>query len=300
MNLHKPKLSVVIASVNGMPIIGECLESLQQQAGVDEIEVVVANRRGHGVGMAIRENYPGVKLIEAHPQTPIPHLRALAFRETVADVVAVLEDHCIVEPDWARRMIEAQRGDYPVIGGSVENAACDRLADWAFYFCEYSQAMKPMPEGEVEDIVGNNTTYKREVLERFWHHIENGVWDSILHKHMRIAHLPLYAIPSITVHHKMSASLPWFITQKYHFARAFAGTRFDGSARLRRTVYGACAVFLPFILAQRIALRVWRKGAHRREFLLSFPILMLLLLSWGVGEAIGYMFGPGSSEAKVA
>ena len=197
-------------------------------------------------------------------------------------------------------MIEAHRGEYPVIGGSVENAACERLIDWAAFFCEYSQATKPLPAGEVNIIPGNNVSYKRWVLERFYKLIEAGVWDFMLHEHIKNENISLHSIPSITVYHKMSASLVWFITQKFHFARSFAGMRFNTLFWFRRALYGAGAVLLPVILARRIVTCIWKKSKHRRELLLSLPILILLLLSWGLGEAVGYIFGAGSSPVKVA
>ncbi len=122
----------------------------------------------------------------------------------------------------------------------------------------------------------------------------------MLHEHMKDAGLPLYSIPSITVHHKMSASLGWFITQKFHFARSFAGVRLTGASWYRHALYGAGTVLLPFVLAARIVSIVWKKKRHRRELLLCFPILIFLLLSWGLGEAVGYVFGAGSSSSKVA
>lgn len=291
---------MAIASVNGFPVIGECLDSLRKQYGVGEVEVVVANRCENGTSEVLKQKYSWIKLIEAPPQTPIPSLRAMAIQETTGDIVAVLEDHCIVETDWAKGMMAAHCSDYSVIAGPLKNAACDRLVDWAAFFCEYSQFMHPMPEGEVENIPGNNVAYKRWVLERHEALIRAGIWDSILHEHIRREHIPLLLISSVTVGHKMSASLWWFITQKFHFARSFAGMRFSGLSYLRRVIYGAGSFLLPFILVQRIFSQVWKRGTYRREFLLSFPFLAPLLLSWGIGETVGYIFGPGSSYAKVS
>jgi hypothetical protein len=262
--------------------------------------VVVANRCADSVRLKIQERYPEVKIIDAPKETSIPHLRAMAFQESEGDIVAVLEDHCIVDPDWASTMLAAHRFRYPVIGGSVENAACERLVDWAHFFCEYSELMNPVAEGEAEGIPGNNVGYKRWVLDRFWSQIEMGIWDSTLHQQIRNAGIPLYRLPSLKVHHKMSASLWWFLTQKFHFARSFSSMRFADAFWLKRAAYGAAAPFFPFILSQRIFRRVWSSNAHRRALLLSFPIVLLLVVSWSVGEAIGYMFGPGSSHAKVA
>jgi len=267
---------------------------------VKELEIIVANRCPNGVEMVIQRRYPWVTVIEAPTGASIPQLRAMAFRECTGDVIAVLEDHCIVEPDWAGKMLEAHRSQYPVIGGSVENAARERLIDWAAFFCEYSQLMNPLPEGETRDIPGNNVGYKRWILDRFRPQIEDGIWDNTLHDHIRKSGIPLYRMPSLRVHHKMSANLWWFITQKFHFARSFSSTRFVNASWLKRARYGAGAALLPVILSQRIFRRVWSTNNHRREFLLSLPILMLLLVSWGAGEAAGYIFGPGSSHAKVA
>jgi hypothetical protein len=221
------------------------------------------------------------------------------MQEASGDLVAVLEDHCLPEPDWAQGMVEAHRAEYPVIGGAVENAARDRLVDWAAFFCEYSQAMKPIPEGEVDTVPGNNVSYKRWILERFKHDIQAGIWDSKLHELIRNENIPLCSIPSITVYHKLSAKLSWFFVQKFHFARSFAGTRFTDPSLLQRVFYAAGSIILPLILAKRILFRVWKKGRYRGELIKSSPILMLLLFSWGAGEMIGYIFGPGSSSIKV-
>ncbi len=288
---------MILALANGFSPIEECLESLRRSSS--ETEVIVANRCGKRKGILLKEKYPWVKLIEAPPHTTIPQLRALAFREVSADVVAVLEDHCLVEKDWAQRMIEAHRQEYPVIGGSVENAACERLVDWAAFFCEYGQAIKPIPEGEVRAVPGNNVSYKRWVLEKFHKDLEAGEWDFVLHERMKASGIPLYSVPSITVYHKMSGSVKWVLLQKFHFARSFAGKRFADAKWLRRAAYGTGAFFLPILLLGRIVPCVWNKRKHRRELLLSLPFLGMLLLSWGLGEAAGYFFGAGSSPTKV-
>jgi glycosyltransferase involved in cell wall biosynthesis len=296
----KPKLSVIIASVNGPEILKECLKNLNLQSMAAELEVIVASRCANLGVKTLDKKYSTVKFIQAGPKTTLPQLRALALQETTGDVIGVLEDHCMVEADWAQRMFKAHQSEYPVIGGSVENAACARTIDWAAYFCEYSQAMNPIPEGEVGAIPGNNVSYKRPVFERFQEDMEQGAWDFIVHDRMRKAQIALYSIPAITVHHKMSSSLGWFIKQKFHIARSFAGMRFASSSRFRRARYALGTILLPLILANRIVSCVWKKRRHRLELILSFPYLFLLLLTWGFGEAVGYIFGPGSSPQKVS
>jgi GT2 family glycosyltransferase len=292
-------LSVVIPSVNGFPILGECLDSLTQQVGAGRLEIIVANRRAD-VRINIEARYPEVRILDAHKEASIPRLRAMAFQEAKGDVIAVLEDHCIVEPHWASTMLDAHRSQYPVIGGSVENAACDRLVDWAHFFCEYSELMSPFAAGVTESVPGNNVGYKRWVLDQFRPLIEREVWDCTLHEQIKNAGIPLYRLPSLRVHHKMSASLWWFMVQKFHFARSFSSIRFVDPSWLTRAAYGVGAAVLPLVLSRRIFGRVRGVRAYKRKLLLSFPMVLLLFLSWAVGEAVGYIFGPGSSHAKVS
>ncbi len=259
----------------------------------------MANRCGRGLGDALRRDYPWLKLIEAPASTSIPQLRALAMREASSDIVAVLEDHCFVGPDWAQQMIQAQGGGYDVIGGSVENAACERLVDWAAFFCEYSRVMSPVPDGEIGFLPGNNVSYKRWVLERFREEIESGIWDFILHERIRKEGIPLCSISSMTVRHNMSRSFGWFMTQKFHFARFYSSTRSADLSSSRRWLHGIASVLLPFLQAQRTISSIWKKGIYRKEFFFSFPILFLMLVSWSLGEAAGFFFGNGSSAVKV-
>jgi hypothetical protein len=293
-------LSVIIASVNGLPVIDECLEKLVNQRTTYRMEFVVADRCGGLVAELMKQKYPGIKWFHFPMDTSIPCLRASAIKAAEGRLVGVLEDHCLVEADWAERMIEAQKGPYAVVGGAVENAAFHKLSDWAYFFCEYSQAMNPLPAGKVQEVVGNNVTYKRELLENLRDLIEKGTWDSALHAEMRRCGIAFYCVPSIIVRHKMSAKLFWFISQKFHFARSFAGMRFAPSSRFKRALYAGGTILLPGILAKRIVSCVWKKRRYRLELILSLLYLHLLLLAWALGEAVGYVFGPGSSPAKVS
>jgi GT2 family glycosyltransferase len=297
---ERVSLSVVIASVNGLPVIDECLRALFRQAEAGELEVIVANRCPEGVGPFISRKYPRVKLISAGSRTSIPRLRALGFAESSGDLVAVLEDHCLVAPDWATQVIEAHRLRYPVIGGSIENAARRRRVDWAAFFCEYYRAMSPVPEGETGFLTGNNVSYKRRIMEMFPDEFRAEIWDFELHGRLKKAHVPLFLKPQILVYHKMSARLCVHLRQKYHFARSFAGMRNQNQSWYARGLTAAAALALSLVLFIRILGTVWKKRTHRTTFLSSAPFLLPMLLVWGIGEAVGNVFGAGSSTSKVA
>ena len=57
--------------------------------------------------------------------------RQLTGDDRGAMAVAVIEDHVIVPPEWAQRLIDEIGRGTAVVGGSVENAATETLLDQA-------------------------------------------------------------------------------------------------------------------------------------------------------------------------
>jgi hypothetical protein len=144
--MTEPSLTVVVPSVNGLGDLMDCLAALSKQRSDVDLEVLVADRCGDPLRAEVRRAHPWVRLLEAAPETTIPDLRALAFREATGRSVAVIEDHVIVPTD-GRALLDAQGGAQVVVGGAIENAAVDRLVDWAAFLCEYSHCITPLPEG---------------------------------------------------------------------------------------------------------------------------------------------------------
>ena len=67
----------------------------------------------------------------------------------------------------------------------------------------------------------------------------------------------------------------------------------------KRLVYAVGTVLLPVILFGRMAKTVFEKGRHRLKFLVAAPVIAVFLISWAWGEAVGALFGPGRSLARV-
>src|SRR5204863_4758189 len=143
-----PDVSVVIASVNGLPYPLQCLDALEAQRGDAKLEVVVADCTGPGTAVAIRERHPWVELVTFDSPQSVPALRSAGFEVARGRLVGVTEDHCVPEPNWIRALIDGQkRTGWAAIGGGVEIAQTRRAIDWAVYFCEYAGLMYPVPEG---------------------------------------------------------------------------------------------------------------------------------------------------------
>ncbi len=297
---HDPRLSVVIPSVNGLADLTGCLDALAVDARRTPLEVLVVDRVGDALRQQIRAGYPWVRVLDAAPGTTIPQLRAQAFAAAVAPIVAVIEDHVQVLPGWADQMLAAHAHGEEVVGGAIVNAATDRLVDWAAFLCEYSQLLPPLPSGPVPSIAGNNTTYRRALLDRFREAATSGRWEDHLHEVMRAHGIELHCHPEIEVGHKKHYTVWEYTSQRYLYARSFAGARVRDRSLPGRALYAvAAAVLLPPLLLARIVGRVWARPPYRPVLLRSLPLLPLFVAAWAAGEVVGASCGPGDALSRV-
>lgn len=291
------EVSVVVASVNGWDVLGPTLDALDAQPERDQIEVIVVEAVGEPVRARLRGRRPPVVLVESE-RLPIPRLRHLGVCRARGKVVAILEDHGRVAPDWAAVVFQAHEGPWAAVGGAVENGR-GGLLNWAVYFCEYAPYMRPVAEGESADLPGNNIAYKRPHLLRHAHVLQQGRWESWINDRLRADGLPIASTNAMVVHHIKSFRLGGFLAQRFHFSRSYAGMRRASQTPLRRLVYGVGSLALPGLLFVRVTRTVLRKRRNLARFALAWPLVALFLTVGAVGEMVGYLFGPGASLEKV-
>jgi glycosyltransferase involved in cell wall biosynthesis len=294
-----PELSVVVPSVNGYADLRDCLTALEQNNPGVRVEIIVVERCGEPVRGEVRRAFPAARLINVDPSVTIPAMRALAFAAATAPAVAVIEDHVIVPPGWARQMIAAIGGADRIVGGAVENAATGTVLDWAAFLCEYSHCLPPLPAGEAEWLTGNNVTYPRALLDRYRAVVAEGRWENVLHDAMRRDGVPLVCHPEIVVGHKKHYTFGEYLSQRYLYARSYAGARVSGAPVAKRAAYGLAAFVLPPLLFYRTVNRILKKGRHQNWLLKSLPLIAVFVVAWGAGEVVGYWAGAGDSLGRV-
>jgi GT2 family glycosyltransferase len=293
------RISVVIPCVNGLPSIDECLTSLKKQRGGYSAEIIVVNCCKDGTDEHIRKNFPSVKLLQLPERLGIPELRAIGMSHATGDIITITEDHCIASENWLEEIVKAHESKYLAVGGTIENGSVDRLINWAVYLCEYSHVMPPIPYGEVDNIAGNNASYKREVFEKVDEYVKRNCWEYFLHEELKKTGVRFLSVPTIIVHHKKESGFLYFLIQRFHYSRSFAGMRSARTTFLKRMLYILSSPLLPFLLLWRMTRQVYHKKRHRKEFLLSFPLLAIFMTGYAFGEFMGYLFGPGQSLIKV-
>ena len=294
--MSEPKLSVVVASVNGFPYVDKCLDSLAKRA--PEAEVVVADSTDEETRRRLREGWPAAKLLSFDGQQTIPELRAAGIFASSAPLVAVIEDHCRVTPEWAHAAVAAHEKGHHVVGGPIRNVVTERTRDWAAFFCEYSAFMEPLPEGETDALTGMNVAYDREAIAAMEDLLRKGRWEGWLHERMRERGIGLHCAGGMVLEHDKDFGLGEFLSQRWHYSRSYAGMRNESLGR-RRWLYALGAPLLPPVLYWRMARNVFSRGLRRREFLIATPLIVLYLVVWAAGEAVGYSFGGGRSLLRV-
>jgi hypothetical protein len=296
-NGSEPGLSVVVASVGGWEVLEQTLDALDVQPERDRMEIIVVETLGGAVRQRLGDRRPGVVVIESERRS-IPRLRYRGVCRARGRLVAILEDHGRVAPDWAAAVLAAHEGPWAAVGGAVENG-CNGLINWAAYFCEYAPYMNPVAEGPTDDLPGNNIVYKRPHLMRHARVLEQGHWESWINDRLRADGVPIASTGALVVHHVKPFRLAYFLVQRFHFARSYAGMRRADQSPLGRLIYGFGSLALPFLLTVRVARTVLRKRHHVDRFIRAAPLVALFLTVGACGEMIGYLFGAGTSLERV-
>ena len=292
------ELSVVVPAVNTLDDLIGCLTALEAQSDV-QLEILVVDRLGDEVRAEVARRFTRARIIPVARGTTIPRMRELAFEAATSDAVAVIEDHVIVPRGWARALLDARRDTGAVIGGSIDNAARSSVIDWAAFLCEYSHCITPLPAGPTNALPGNNVIYDRALLQRYRDTIAAGKWENHLHDAMHRDGVPMILRPEIGVGHKKHYTVGEYLSQRFLYARSYAGERVKGMSLAKRLSYGAAAFALPPLLMYRTITRVLAKRRYRMQLMISIPLLVLFIASWTAGEIVGYWAGPSDSLSRV-
>lgn len=261
---------------------------------------VVGDWKGEpGDFVSLRKAFPAARWITAPRGATVPAKRWLGIASTNDEIVALLEDDCVVPPGWCRALRACHDSPDVAIGGAIEPGRYETGLDWAVYFCEYARYLVPFA-GRVETLPGNNVSYKRAILARFdqkeWP--TEGFREDVFHRKLRTAGISLLAEPSLAVTNTNSWAPAQVLGVPFHHGRAFAGMRLRGRVWWQRPLFAGFAVFLPAVQVFRVLREVGSRRRLRRRLLSAMPWVALFCVSWSAGELVGYLTGEGRSPER--
>ena len=234
----------------------------------------------------------------------LPHLTtvaaafAAAFQEVTGDVVALVEDHVLLEPDWAAAVLAAHDRPCVAVAPRMANANPATAASWANFLSSFHEAIGASVAGPVSCGPGHNTSYKREVLQRYGAELQR-LYQSERAFHYRLqgdGHGIWYAPDARLAH--LNISRPWHAVRHALLGGALFGRyRSAAMGTAERLVRTAGVPLVPVVRLARIADAV--RGARLHGIpAAAWGMLGLLLVSHAIGEALGYWNLAGEIEAR--
>lgn len=298
MDVDLPAISITISTIDGWPGFAENLERFERAAERAGGELIVTDGSGHP---APPTGALGPRTVwHAEPGASVYKMRVTGYRLSRAPMVAISEDHCRVDEDWAVRLLSALEAapDVAAVGGSVENGATSSTLDWASYFVVQAPMVPPIASGVAPKIAGAvNVAYRRKALESLDDFDGLGTLDGLHQRQLRLHGATLLADDSIRVVHDQSLPLMGMTVMHFHAGRTFAGFlrhRMDRLAWFRLVAVG----LVPYARLTRAAKIGFARG-HRRTILRAWPMMLWLFYAQLVGQVVGFALGPGDSPRRV-
>ena len=279
------ELSVVVGSLDAAGSVRESVSALVDSCRGLDAEILLVDASVDDTARLVRESFPAVRVSSLPAGTLVPALWGAGLREARGRVVAFTLAQCVVEPSWARAMVEGIRGGVAGVGGRLDVRPGSSPTARATFYLRYS-AWLGVSDGPAREIAGDNAAYDREALREVGQGAGAPFWEIEAHERFREIGRALRVIPHATA---------WFADDtplRAMAARRFAHGRHSGAFRVRSGIRTRWQMLLgaplvPFVLFARVARRVARVPGHLKSFGTSLGAFFVLAGAWAAGEAIG-------------
>jgi hypothetical protein len=289
-----PALSAIVLAPFAFGDVGKLIRCLAQQTIRDRVEVVLVVPSAKVLGSegeAALQACGAYQVLEVGPMKSLPAARAAGIRAARAPIVALTEDHCFPEPDWAAALVRAHDGPWVAVAPVFEAPIPRRSRARAACLVQYAPWTNVDAGCELDDLPGHNSSYKRHVLLAYGESLDRMLLiESVLHWDLRRRGHRLWLEPGARVRHVYMTKWWASTVENYYIARGFAAARARGWSVLHRAAFVLASPLVPVVRFSRLAPRALAFGWGR-----DIPNLSWLLLVSGVGELMGCAFGPGPS-----
>jgi len=290
-------ISVIVAAPDAGSNLRECLSALASQLQPPELEIVVVDGSERRDVEQLITDFPAARFLRLSASNSIPRLWSAGIAATQGRIVALTIENCAPSPDWVQKMLTAHEAPWPAVGGAIEIGPNASLVDWAIYFCRYSSHILPFSSRFLDDLPGDNCSYKHEALDQTRDLMSDGFWETFINYDMRRRGQKLLSDPSPVVTYLGGIPGWQFFRRRYIHGRYFSARRARDFTSAQRLMRAAASPIILLLLLNRITGRVWRNGRHRSKYLTALPLVICFLLAWTAGEGLGYVTGPKAIKA---
>jgi hypothetical protein len=294
------QVTVVVASGAGGEFLFRCVKSLESQHPAAAAEIIVVDRVGDATRARLRREHPRVRVIptDGGHRATIPEMRRLGAEAATSEIVAVLEEHCTVPPQWIAAIQGSFRPDDAAIGGPILDSAFDTRRDWCVYFSEYHNYLPPWVDGDHFALNGANIAYHREKLLKHRDVLDAGYWEVVLHPRL-VQSGRFRAVNAMGAHHTGPFAYGYYLRQRYLLSRVWGGTQRALVSPTTRLLHVVLAPVFPAFLCARVSARVFAKRQYLGRYLQALPLLIPAWICYSFGESLGYLAGTGRALEEV-
>ncbi len=300
MSAGGPALSVILPT-DTYATVRNVVAAFRAQTIADQLEIVIVTGSSAGLGDpdGVSDGFHSVAVVEVERLYPLQLARAKAVRRARAPLVLIAESHAYPEPHHCEALIRAHQGRWAAVGPRLSNANPGTARSWAALFIDYGPWVDARERGEVANVSGHNSCYKRSSLLEFGEHLEAMMLSSInRHADMRArGHVMCVEPDARTFHLNVSRPGAW-VEERVVAGRAFAAGRALTWAWPRRLLYALGSPLIPAVRLRRI-LSDMKASGHSDLLARTLPVLVFALLVSALGEGLGYALGAGSALERV-
>lgn len=291
-----PDLSVVITIGARRWRALRCLHALLAQQNAPTLQIIVMDSEPH-LGLPA---LPGVEPVPCAGCPSISHAKAIGVGLARAPIVALLEDHCVPSPGWARAVHDsfAEHPEILATAYAFENLNPVNWVSRSFLVLAYGPWMAPVKSGYIPTPSWMNVAYRRAVLEKAGDLVD---WFSQEGPHLHRLHREggkFWQSGEARVSHLNHPFLLGSARDSAVWQRLLASARVERErwSWARRWFYFFAAVPLsPSIITWRLGRRLWTRPEMRWRFLTSLPLIGFVYTYGAFSEAAGYVWGAGDA-----
>src|SRR5262249_6640055 len=235
-----PAMSVIITTPDTCETIHNLVTALRAQTACDALELVIVGPTAEGLrGLPDLREFCCWRVVAVRGARTVAHAKAAGIRHATAPVVVLTEDHSLPDRSWAQALIAAHFQGWAAVGPAMDNGNPQSLISWADFLIGYGPWLDPPAAGEVSQLPGHNSAYKRTVLLNYGEQLEAMLGaETALHEDLRARGLRLYLEPAAKTFHINFTQPRRWVPYLCHSGRVFAAERARRWPPLRPARYG--------------------------------------------------------------
>jgi len=291
-------LTVVLVAANGYDVVQRTVEYLRRQSIAANIELLLMSPEPSRLEVpdVVVTHFHSVRVVDVGEERRVGAIRAEGIRQARAPYVAMAEDHCFPNQVYAESLLAQHSAGADVVGPGMDNCNPGTATSWALYMIAYGPWTGHGQVRPVSFLPGHNSSYRRELMLGFGNELDDLMGaDVIAHWALHGRGSKIIWEPSARCRHVNVTRLTIAAISIYYSSRIFGALRGRSLGPWKRILYFVTTPLVP-------PLRLYRSVKQLRTLVPSgvsklkvFGSLSTTLIASAAGEAMGLVFGAGSS-----